>query len=148
MLKNLASQKIAVYAHNTIADSAKTGDAANITGRYSLDGAAMSAITDTNPTELDSTNAPGIYLFDLTQAETNGAMIVFYAKSSTTGVRITPVIVDTLPAKLETAVKSLVNKAVQTKSTGTINYYDDDGSTVILTHTPADAESTITRTPS
>ena len=46
------------------------------------------------------------------------------------------------------AAKTLVNKAVQTKSTGVINYYDDDGSTVLLTHTPTDAETTITRTPS
>ena len=46
------------------------------------------------------------------------------------------------------AAKTLVNKAVQTKSTGVINYYDDDGGTVLLTHTPTDAESTITRTPS
>jgi hypothetical protein len=47
-----------------------------------------------------------------------------------------------------TADKVLANKAIQTKSTGVIDYYDDDGETVILTHTPADTESTITRTPS
>ena len=47
-----------------------------------------------------------------------------------------------------TANKVLANKAVQTKSTGVIEYYDDDGVTVILTHTPVDAESAITRTPS
>jgi len=46
------------------------------------------------------------------------------------------------------AAKMLTNKAVQNKSTGVINYYDDDGETVILTHTPDDAESIITRTPS
>ena len=46
------------------------------------------------------------------------------------------------------AAKTLVNKAVQAKSTGVINYYDDDGSTILLTHTPTDAEATITRTPS
>jgi len=46
------------------------------------------------------------------------------------------------------AAKSLINKAVQTKATGAIDYYDDDGETVLLTHTPTDAESTITRTPS
>jgi len=46
------------------------------------------------------------------------------------------------------AAKLLVNKAVQNKATGTIDYYDDDGATVILTHTPADTESSITRTPS
>lgn len=47
-----------------------------------------------------------------------------------------------------TAGKMLANKAVQTKSTGVIVIYDDDGITPILTLTPTDAESTITRTPS
>ena len=46
-----------------------------------------------------------------------------------------------------TADKLLANKAVQNKSTGQIKYYDDDEQTVILTHTPDDAEATITRTP-
>jgi hypothetical protein len=46
-----------------------------------------------------------------------------------------------------TADKILANKAVQNKSTGAIDYYDDDGQTVILTHTPTDGESSITRTP-
>jgi len=49
---------------------------------------------------------------------------------------------------LETAAKMLTNKAIQTKSTGAIVYYDDDGETPILTHTPIDGDSTITRTPS
>lgn len=47
-----------------------------------------------------------------------------------------------------TSDKILANKAIQTKSTGAIKYYDDDGQTVILTHTPDDGESAITRTPS
>jgi hypothetical protein len=47
----------------------------------------------------------------------------------------------------EKAAKTLVNKAIQNKTTGVINYYDDDGETIILTHTPTDAESIITRTP-
>ena len=47
-----------------------------------------------------------------------------------------------------TADKILANKALQTKSTGAIEYYDDDGQTVILTHTPDDGESAITRAPS
>ncbi|MCJ7692766.1 MAG: hypothetical protein MUO22_05065 [Sedimentisphaerales bacterium] len=46
------------------------------------------------------------------------------------------------------AAKLLVNKAVQNKGTGVIDYYDDDGETVILTHTPAEGESIITRTSS
>ena len=48
---------------------------------------------------------------------------------------------------LVTAEKLLVNKAVQDKPSGQIKYYDDDGQTVLLTHTPTDAAATITRTP-
>ncbi len=47
-----------------------------------------------------------------------------------------------------TAEKLLANKAIQSKSSGEIQYYDDDGQTVILNLTPADGESSITRTPS
>lgn len=49
---------------------------------------------------------------------------------------------------IDKAVKMLINKAIQNKATGAIEYYDDDGETVILTHTPTDAESIITRAPS
>jgi len=51
-------------------------------------------------------------------------------------------------ANLGLAVKMLVNKAVQDKDSGAVEYYDNDGSTVILTHTPTDGASEITRTPS
>ncbi|MHC4424642.1 MAG: hypothetical protein ACYSYV_00950 [Planctomycetota bacterium] len=47
-----------------------------------------------------------------------------------------------------TADKLLANKAVQNKATGEIKYYDDDGQTLLLTHTPIDAEAIITRAPS
>lgn len=46
-----------------------------------------------------------------------------------------------------TCDKLLANKAVQDKTSGEIKYYDDDGQTVLLTHTPVDAAATITRTP-
>ncbi len=46
------------------------------------------------------------------------------------------------------AAKVLINKAVQNKITGAVTYYDDDGETVILTQTPTDEESNITRMPS
>ncbi len=39
-----------------------------------------------------------------------------------------------------TAVKILANKAVQDKITGAIEYYDDDGQTVLLTLAPYDEE--------
>ena len=47
-----------------------------------------------------------------------------------------------------TCDKLLANKAVQNKATGEIKYYDDDGQTVLLSHTPVDTAATITRTPS
>ncbi len=47
-----------------------------------------------------------------------------------------------------TVDKILANKAIQGKSTGVIDYYDDDGVTVVLTHTPSDGELAITRSPS
>jgi len=50
--------------------------------------------------------------------------------------------------KIDQAIKSLINKAVQNKATGVITYYDDDGVTALLTATPTDGATTITRTPS
>ncbi|MFA5422696.1 MAG: hypothetical protein WC374_02440 [Phycisphaerae bacterium] len=47
-----------------------------------------------------------------------------------------------------TGEKILANKAVQNKLTGAIEYYDDDAQTVILTITPSEDETTLTRTPS
>ncbi len=79
MFKNVASQKIAVFAWDNAAGSEKTGDAVNITAQISIDGAATAATNDINPTELDAADAPGIYLFDMIQAETNGDLIILFA---------------------------------------------------------------------
>ena len=49
---------------------------------------------------------------------------------------------------LDKAAKMLVNKAVQNKLSGAITYYESDGVTTFLTHTPSDEETTLTRTPS
>lgn len=91
LFKNVASQKIHVYAYDSTTGAPKTGDAANITGYVSLDGTA-NAIDDTNPAEVDSTNMPGLYVFDLTQAETNCDAFALVAKSSTANIRIEPII--------------------------------------------------------
>lgn len=48
---------------------------------------------------------------------------------------------------LDKAAKMLINKAVQDKLTGAIEYYDDDGQTVVLTHTPEENGASITRMP-
>lgn len=91
LFKNVANQKIHVYAYDSTTGAAKTGDAANITAYVSLDGTA-NAIDDTNPAEVDATNMPGVYCFDLAQAETNCNAFALYAKSSTSNIRIEPII--------------------------------------------------------
>lgn len=97
IFKNTSGQKIAVFAWDTAANAEKTGDAANITARISKDGAAVAQTNDVNPTELDPTHAPGVYLFDLTQAETNADLITLFAKSGTASIKLEPVIIYTLP---------------------------------------------------
>lgn len=86
--KNQVSQKIAVYAYDKTTGAGKTGDETNITAYLSKDWAAAAAITDTNPTEMDATNMPGWYAFDLTQAETNAEVLVVAPKSATANVVI------------------------------------------------------------
>jgi len=86
--KNTAGQKFNVLAINTATGLPITGDAANITAQISLDSGSFAAVSDTNPTELDATNAPGVYVFDLTQAETNGDVLTIVPTSTTANVQI------------------------------------------------------------
>lgn len=44
-----------------------------------------------------------------------------------------------------TSEKVLVNKAIQNKSTGQIQYFDDDGQTVLVTLTPSEDHESVTR---
>lgn len=95
LFKNTASQKVTVYAYDTSGEVSKTGDAGNITAQISLDGGASVAISDANPTELDATDHPGIYVFDLATTETNCNLLVLTADSSTGDVWIQPISVYT-----------------------------------------------------
>lgn len=98
--KNVASQKIGVFAYDSTTGAAKTGDAANITAYISLDFAAPAQTNDVNPTELDSVNAPGWYVFDLLQAETNAEVIVLAPVSATADILIDQVQVVTQDASI------------------------------------------------
>ena len=131
--KNVASQKIAVFAWDTANDTEKTGDAANITAQISKDGAACAATNDTNPTELDSTDAPGVYIFDMTQAETNCDLLILFAKSSTSDIKLEPVLAYTLPgdnAAIDASATELTTAAItDVWSTDTLTEaYASDGS--------------------
>lgn len=95
MYKNVVSQKIAVAAWDGANSEWKTGDAANITAQISKDGGTCAATNDVHPTELDATNAKGIYIFDMTQTETNGDMLVLSPVSSTADITLKPIIIYT-----------------------------------------------------
>jgi hypothetical protein len=86
LLKNTAGQKLLVFAYDRTTLLGKTGDAANITGYVSLDGAAGSSLG--NPTEIDATNMPGWYYFAPSQAQTNGDAIAWSASSATTNIGV------------------------------------------------------------
>lgn len=90
IFKNIASQKLAVYAWDHNVEAPKTGDAANITMCISKDFGAVAASDDTNPTELDSTDMKGIYYFNLTQDETNCEVFTACIESSTAHVVLSP----------------------------------------------------------
>ena len=83
MQKNVAGQKIKVFAF-TIADGAKTGDAANLSCLISKDNGERVALTDTTAEE----TLNGYYLFSLTQEETNADTLDFYPSSSTPNVEV------------------------------------------------------------
>lgn len=95
--KNVASQKIGIFAFDELTGAGKTGDAANISAEISKDYGASAATDDAAPTELDATDHPGIYVFDLLQAETNADAVVITAVSSTSNIVIDPVQVFTVP---------------------------------------------------
>lgn len=57
-------------------------------------------MADINPTELDVVNMQGWYVFDLSQAETNGEVLVFAPVSSTAGVVLDQVQVFTQDAAI------------------------------------------------
>lgn len=88
MYKNTAGQKWVVFAFQGEGGlnpgEPVTGDAANITANVRIDGGAANAVDDTNPTELED----GFYVFDISQAESNGNLITIAPASSTANVRV------------------------------------------------------------
>lgn len=112
LLKNVASQGIYVYVYNALGP--KTGDASNITGNVSIDGAAASPLGTTHPTEIGG----GLYWQPLAQAETNGNMLGFSWSSTTSGVSIDALIVTTSGVNLP-AVAYAASGGLLTYGSGT-----------------------------
>lgn len=133
MFKNVANQKLIVFAFDSTTNIPKTGDAANITAYVSKDYGAVTVLGDTSATEMDSTNAKGYYLFDLTQSETNANCLMFSAKSATSNIVVlgAPSIIFTDPANYSTlSVDSSgridLGSILGTASTGTAGYVGPD----------------------
>jgi len=98
MYKSVATQ-LYFYAYDQATGGPRTGDAANISCRYTYDGNANSfALGDTIPTEVDATNLKGWYFFDVTAVETNRNLLVFNPTSLTPGVSIDPIVVHVVVA--------------------------------------------------
>lgn len=102
MFRNSATS-IALFAFDTATGAAVTGDAANLSAFASLDFATPAALADTSANELDATNAPGWYVFDLTAAETDATAVLITATSSTSGVEVRGQLVYTQPSVGEIA---------------------------------------------
>ncbi len=89
MIRNAAGQKLLLFAFDYTTGQPKTGDQANLTAYYSVDGGVtLSPLADTSAAQVDATNAPGWYRFDLAQAETDADEILFTGKSSTANVSV------------------------------------------------------------
>jgi hypothetical protein len=115
--KNVASQKIAVFAVDEVG-APKTGDASHITAQLSKDGGACAPTNAATPTELDATNAKGIYLFPLLPAETNADLILLSAVSATAGVTIRPVITYTEPVVRQADICQMLSVALTEGAAG------------------------------
>lgn len=97
LFKNTASQKLELYVYDSTTGLPKTGDAGNLTAYVNIDNAGVNALGDTSATEIDSTNAKGFYLFDLTQGETNGDKLHFTGKSTTANMVVVGRVIYTRP---------------------------------------------------
>lgn len=88
MYRNVSGQTIALFAFTTNTGEPKTGDAGQILMYVAKDFGTPTGLTDTTPTEMSSTNAPGWYKCDVSQAETDAHALLFTGKSSTSGVTV------------------------------------------------------------
>ena len=105
MQKNVASQKMIVFAFDRTDNSPVTGDAANITANLRKDNGSAVATNDVNPTETED----GFYAFDLTQAETNADVMQGFPVSITADVQVIAV-----PGVIYTTPNSFGDDVIQT----------------------------------
>lgn len=132
MFKNVASQKLWLFAFDAATGLAKTGDAANLTPYVSKDHGAANVLGDTSATELDATNAKGFYWFDLTQSETNADTLLFTGKSATANVVVVGRIIYPRPPNASSLVIDSSGRVDVSKMAGTSLTARDIGASVLL----------------
>lgn len=132
MFKNTSGQKIAVFAFDTTTGAPKTGDAGNITVYVNKDWAGVNALTDTSATEIDSTNAKGWYLFDVSQTESNADALLFTGKSSTANISIVGQLIYTAPANYSSLSVDSNGRVDVIKVAGTSQTARDLGASVLV----------------
>ena len=99
MQKNVASQKITVFAFNVTTNLPVTGDSAQITANIRKDGGAANPTNDANPTELEDS----YYDFNMLKEETNANKINLTPESSTADIIVisVPGVIYTRPANFQ-----------------------------------------------
>lgn len=134
MFKNVASQKVVLYAYNSTTGAPVTGltTGATFAPYVSINGAAPAALGTTTVTELDATNLPGWYAVQPSQGETNGDMLLFGGKSSTSNVYINGFPIFTDPPNYTTASIDGNGRIDVIKIAGTTQTARDIGASVLL----------------
>lgn len=117
MQKNVASQKVIVYAYNKLTGAAVTSDSGNFAKVVSKDGAALGG-GGGSFTELSL----GYYVYAPTTAETNCDLFLLVTTSSTANVVIDDVVIytrvdDSIETKLDTVDGIVDNILVDTGTT-------------------------------
>jgi len=149
----LSSNARAVFSNCIFEVSSGADHTGNIGGVY-VSGTNAAALLKNCSVRSVSSGNPSSGPYDLFQV--NGKIIVSASNYETTSGTIIQggygwsegIEKELTDINLDKAAKLLLNKAIQDKTAGKIDYYDDDGQTIILTHTPTDSKSTIERIPS
>lgn len=144
--KNESGQKWLAYAYDSTTGSAKTGDAANISGKIRKDYGSLTALGTAAPAELES----GYYTFTLAQAETDADVLDLVPVSATANIVVIAIqprqyvipLVDTgiSLAKLHEMMAAWLagitsTKTQPTSTTSKLEYLKQDDSTVSFSQT-------------
>jgi hypothetical protein len=134
MFRNVASQKFYVFAFDATTNVPKVSDAAQITAYVAKDFGSATVLSDTSATEVDATNAPGYYVFDAAQAETNADTLLVSAKSSTANIKVlgAPAVIFPTPANFSTLSVDSNGRVDVIKVAGTTQTARDLGTSVLL----------------